>query len=104
MRDAIFSDGTMCPISTFGRPGIVMSHTCVDCTCLLSVKFIVRDDKAIHLLSMSAPSIMKMEVVPVPGMAWLVAIIRAFKYCGMGIPNKARAVAAIEVCADKRFV
>ncbi len=76
MRDAIVSDGTICPVSTIGRPRIVMPHTCVDRTFLPSGKFIVRGDKAIRLLSTSAPSMMKMEVAPVSAMAWLVAIVR----------------------------
>jgi hypothetical protein len=51
------SDGTICPVSTVGRPGIQMSHTCVDCTHLPSGKLIVRGTIAGHLLSTSAPSI-----------------------------------------------
>jgi hypothetical protein len=95
MKDTIVSDGTMCPLNTVNRPKIVMSFTCVDRTIFLSGKFIVRGDKGIHLLSMSAPSIMKMEVAPVSAMAWLVPIVRAVKYCSMGLPNKTRVVAAI---------
>jgi hypothetical protein len=49
-----------------------------------------------HLMSMSAPSMMKMEVAPVLAIAWFVAIVTAFKYCGMGVPNNAHAVAAIK--------
>ena len=33
--------GTMCPLSVVGSPGILMSHTCVDYTCLLSGRLIV---------------------------------------------------------------
>jgi hypothetical protein len=67
-------------------------------------KFIVRGDKAIHLLSTLAPIVMKMEVAPVFVMAWLVLIARAFKYCSMGLPNIAHAVAAIEVGAANHIV
>ncbi len=49
-----------------------------------------------RLLSMSVPLMMKMEVVPVLAIARFVAIMRAFKYCGMGAPNNAQAVIAIE--------
>jgi hypothetical protein len=77
MRDAIIIDGLICPVSTVGRPGIVMSHTCVDRSFVPSGKFIVRGDKVICLLSMLAPSIMKMDVAPVSAMAWFVAIVRA---------------------------
>jgi hypothetical protein len=104
MRDAIVSDGMICHVSTVGRPGIVMSHTCVDHIVLPSGKFIVRADKAIRLLSTSAPSIMKIDVAPVSVMAWFVAIVSTFEYCGMGLPNKACAIATIEVCAGKYFI
>jgi hypothetical protein len=65
MRDAIVSDRTICQVSTIGRPVILMPHICVDCTFLPSGKFIVRGDKAIHLLSTLAPSIMNVEFAPV---------------------------------------
>jgi hypothetical protein len=81
-----------------------MSHTCVDCTFAPSGKFIFRGDKAAHLLLTLAPSIMKIDVAPVSAMAWFVAIVRAFKYCGDGLPNRACAVAAIVVGAVKHFV
>ncbi len=43
MRDAIVSDGTMRPrTKTVGRPGIWISHTCVDWIFLPSGKLIVR--------------------------------------------------------------
>ncbi len=80
MRDAIVSDGRICPVNTVERTGIVTSHTCVDRIFLLSGKFIVRGDKMIRLLCPSATSIMKVEVAPVSAIAWLVAIVRAFKY------------------------
>jgi hypothetical protein len=38
---------------------------------------------------------MKMEVAPVSVMAWFVAIVIAFKYCGMGLPSNIRAAMAI---------
>jgi hypothetical protein len=39
------------------------------------------------------------EVAPVSVMTCEAAIVRAFKYCGMGLPNIRLAVAAIDVCA-----
>ncbi len=30
MSDAIVNGGTMCPVNVVGRPGILISHTCVD--------------------------------------------------------------------------
>jgi hypothetical protein len=69
MREAMHSEGTICPVSTVGRPGIRMSHTCVNCTRLPSGKLIVRGTVAGRLLSASTPSIIKMEVAPVLAMA-----------------------------------
>jgi hypothetical protein len=37
---------------------------------------------------------MKMTVTPVSAIASLAGMLSAFKYCGMGLPNIARAVAA----------
>ena len=30
MRDAMVNDGSMCPVKAVGRPGMLMSHTCVE--------------------------------------------------------------------------
>ncbi len=38
----------------------------------------------------------KLDVAPVSAIAWFVEIVSAFKYCGMGVPNNAWAVAAID--------
>jgi hypothetical protein len=38
INDAIINLGTMCPVNIVGRPGIVMSHMCVDFTLLPSGK------------------------------------------------------------------
>ncbi len=84
----------MCPKSIVGKPGIWISHTCVDLICFPSSKFIIRGNVAGRLLSTSAPSIIKMEVAPMSVIAWLVAIVIALRYCGMGCPNNARAVNA----------
>ncbi len=43
---------------------------------------------------------MKMVVVPVSAISSFAAMVSAFKYCGMGLPNIAWAVAA----SDGRFV
>jgi hypothetical protein len=96
MREAMRSKGTICPVSTVGRPGIQMSHTCVDCTRLPLGKLIVRGTVAGHLLSTSAPSILKIEVAPMLAMALLVAIVSALRYWGMGLPNNVWAAMAIE--------
>ena len=99
ISDAAFNDGRICPVSIVGRPGILMSQTCVDTSCLPSGKLIGSGFFAMRLLSTSALSMMKMEVAPVLAMAWFVAIVIAFKYCGMGLPNNIRAAMAIVGCA-----
>jgi hypothetical protein len=40
-KDAIFIPGTICPVITVGRPGILMLHVCVDNTFLPSGRLIV---------------------------------------------------------------
>jgi hypothetical protein len=95
ISDVTFKDGMIYPVSIVGRPGILMSQTCVDNTFLPSGKLIVSGFSAIRLLSTSAPSMMKMEVAPVSVMAWVVAIVIALRYCGMGLTNNMRAAMAI---------
>ena len=84
MGDAIDSDGTMWPTKTVGRPGICISHTCVDWILLPSGKLIVRGDTAMRLLSTAAPSMMNMDVAPVSVIAWCLAIVRALINFGLG--------------------
>ncbi len=111
IRDATVSEGTMCPFKTIGRPGLFMSHICVDITCFLSGKLIVRDFFAMCLLTMSMLSITKIDVTPVSAIAWFVAITIAFKYCVVGLPNICLAIAMsngrawrLVVCAEMRLV
>jgi hypothetical protein len=94
MRDAIDSNETMWPTKTVGRPGICISHTCVDWILLPSWKLIVRGEVATPLLATSAPSMMNIDVAPVSAIAWFAAIVRALRYCSIGLPNIALAVAA----------
>ena len=96
IREAIFNDGTMCPVNVCGSPGIWMSHTWVDHIVVPSGKFILSGLVAMRLLSTSALSMMNIAVAPVSTMALLAAMVSAFKYCGIGLPNMVRAVAAIE--------
>jgi hypothetical protein len=96
MRDATFSKGTMCPVKTVGSPGIIMLQICVDIICLPSGKLIVRGFFVTHLLTMSRPSMMKMDVAPVLAIAWFVAMVNAFKYCDPGALNIYLAVTAIK--------
>jgi hypothetical protein len=96
MRDAIVNNGTMCPVIIVGRPGILISHTCVDWIFLPSGKLIMRGDTMIRLLSMAAPSMMKMEVVPMSAIAWLAAIVQVLRNCGIGLLQSALTIATIK--------
>ena len=76
IRDAIDSFGTMCPVSFFGRPGIIISHMCVDCTFVPSGKLIDSGFIATRLLSTGVPSMMNIAVAPVSAMACDGGIVR----------------------------
>ncbi len=93
MSDAIFNDGTMCTVNISGIPGLIMSHTCVDQIIVPSGKLSLRGFFATCLFPTSALSMMKMAVALVSAIALFAAMVSAFKYCGMGLPNIARAVA-----------
>jgi hypothetical protein len=69
MSDATVKDGTMCPNKTVGNPGIIMSQTCVDLTFFPSGKLMVSGLVAMHLLTTSTPSMIKMDVAPVSAIA-----------------------------------
>jgi hypothetical protein len=69
MRDAIAKDGTMCPVSTVGSPGMLMSQICVDITLFPLGELIVRGFQATCLFAMSAPSMIKINVAPMSAIA-----------------------------------
>ncbi len=77
------------------KPGMWMSHTCVNITFLPLGKLILRGGVAMRLFPTSTPCMMKIDVAPMLAKAWLVAILIAFKYWGNGSPLKWRAIAAI---------
>ncbi len=91
--------GTMCPVSVVGRPGMSISQMCVNLTCLPSGRLIVSGFVAGLLFFTSTPSMTNIEFAPVSVIACEVAIVRAFKYCGMGLPNIRLAVSASDVGA-----
>ncbi len=96
IREATFNDGTMCPVNVCGGPGIWMLQTWVNRIVVQSGKFILSGLVAIRLLSTSALSMMNIAVAPVSAIALFAAMVSTFKYCGIGVPNMVRAVAAIE--------
>jgi hypothetical protein len=69
INDAIVNFGTMCPVKIVGRPGIVMSHMCVDFTLLPSGKVIVNGCNEGCKLLTGVPSMINMEVAPVSAIA-----------------------------------
>ncbi len=75
-----------------GRPGIVMSHRCVDLW-LPSGKFIVNCFVAGQVFLTGVSSIMNMDVAPVSAIACDVAMVIALRYWGVGVPNRCLAVA-----------
>ncbi len=97
INHAIVNLGTTCPTSTFGRPGIVMSHVCVDFTFVPSGRLMVSGRMAGHMFLHSVPSMMKIEVAPVSAIACEAAMAIALRYCGFGTPNNCCTVAAIVV-------
>jgi hypothetical protein len=78
---------------------MLISQMCIDFTCLPSGRLIVSGFVAGLLFFTLIPSMTNIEVARVSAMAYEAAIVRAFKYCGMGLPNIRLAVAAIDVCA-----
>ncbi len=77
-----------------GRPGIVMSHRCVDLTWLPSGKMIVIGFVAGRMFLTGVPSIMNMDVAPVSTISCNVAIVITLRYWRVGAPNRCHAVAA----------
>ncbi len=97
INDAIVNFGTTCPTSTFGRPGIVMLHVCVDFTFVPSGRLMVSGRMAGRRFLHGVPSMMKIEVTPVSAIACDAAMAIALRYCKFSVPNNCRAVAAIVV-------
>jgi hypothetical protein len=103
INDAIDNFGTTCPTNTFGSPGIVMSHVCVDFTFDPSGRLIVSGRIAGCRLSHGVPSMMKIDVAPVSAIASDDAMAIALRYCGFGAPNISLAVAAIDLVGAFMF-
>ena len=72
--------GTIYPVNTIGRPGIFMSHMCVDVTLLPSVKLIVIGLFVVRRFLTGVPFMMNIEVAPVLAIACIEAIVIAFAH------------------------
>jgi hypothetical protein len=76
-----------------------ISQMCINFTCLLSSRLIVSGFVAGLLFFTLTPSMTNIEVALVSAMACEAAIVRALKYCGMGLPNIRLAISASDVGA-----
>ena len=63
-REAIDNSGTMCPTRVVGRPGIMMSHMCVDITRRPTANSTLSGHVVFCLLWTSVPSMTKIWVAP----------------------------------------
>ena len=97
INNAIDNFRTTCPTNTFGSPGIVMSHVCVDFTFVLSGRLIVSGRIANWRFLHGVPSMMKIDNAPVSAIACDAEMVIAFRYCWFGAPNNCRAVAVIVI-------
>ncbi len=68
ISEAIDKHGTICPVRIIGRPGMLMSHMCMECTILPLGGLMVRGSSAGRMLDMGVPAITKMDVAPVSAM------------------------------------
>jgi hypothetical protein len=68
MREAINNPGTMCPVRVVGSPGMVILHTCIECTTMLLGRFMDKGFVARQTFSMGVPAITETEVAPVSAM------------------------------------
>jgi len=96
INDGMDNFGTTCPTNTFGSPGIVMSHVCVNITFVQSGRLIVSESMAGSRLLHGVSSMMKIEAAPVSAIACNAAMAIALRYCGFGAPNNWCAVAVID--------
>jgi hypothetical protein len=97
INNAMDNFGTTCPTNTFGSPGIVMSHVCVDFTFVLFSRLMVSGCMAGRRFLQGVPSMMNIEVAPVSAIACNAAMAIALRYCRFGAPNISLAVAAIDL-------
>ena len=84
-NDAIFILGTMCPINVWVRPGIKISHMCVDVICFPLGRLMVIGFVAMWMLCARAPAIMKTDVAPVSAIGCVGSLHIAFARCGVAV-------------------
>ena len=69
ISEAIDNPGTICPVRIIGRPGMLMSHMCVEWTMSPFGRFMVSGSVAGRMFFMGVPAITKIDVAPVSAMA-----------------------------------
>ncbi len=80
-REGMDNSGMMCPTRVVGRPGITVSHICMDSTRWPSANATFRGHVVFCLLRTGMPSIMKIWVAPESAIASFGAIlIRAYAF------------------------
>ena len=84
-NDAIFILGTMCPINGWGRPGVKISHMCVDVILFPLGRLMVIGFVATHMLCAGAPAISRTDVAPVSAIARVGSMHIAFARCGVAV-------------------
>ena len=81
-NDAVFILGTMHPINKWGKPGMKISHVCVDVICLPLGRLMVMGFLAKRMLCTGAPTITKTDVAPVSAILCVGSMHIAFARCG----------------------
>ncbi len=84
-NDAIFILGTMCPINGWGKPGIKISHMCVDVILFPSSRLMVIGFVATQMLCIGAPAITKTDVAPVSASTCVGSMHIVFARCGVAV-------------------
>ena len=84
-NDTIFILGTMCLINRLGRPGIKISHMCVDVICLSLGRLMVIGFVTTWMLCARALAITKTNVAPVSAIACVGLMHIAFARCRVAV-------------------
>ena len=79
--DAIVISGTMLPVNVTGKPVIVTSQMCVDCTFVPSERLMDMGFVARRLFCTLVPFMTNTDVAPVSAIAWAGSIDNALALC-----------------------
>ena len=101
-REAIDNSGTMCPTSVVGRPGIKISHICVDITLSPSANATLSGHVVFCLLWTGVPSMTKIWVAPESAIASFDAIVIAV-YSPVAVVNEEKTDSRLVVEPSETF-